>query len=83
MDFSFQSYVSCSICTYSYILFYLQWRDEFCAKRSELSKMQPFSSIRYSMQKNRRKLNACWGGGVWKYWNPVNPNCFLAALAHL
>lgn len=61
---------------------YLQLHDAFCAKSSELCKMQPFSSVRYSM-KQRRKLNAYWGGGVWNYWNHFNPNCFLAALAHL
>lgn len=83
MDFTVQSYVNGNKCSCSYVLFYLQLHDEFCAETSELYKMQPFSSIRYCMQKNRRKLNVYWGEGVWNYWNHFNPNCFLAALARL
>lgn len=58
MDFSSWSYTNCNVCTCSYSLFYLQLPDEFCAERSELCNMQPFSTISYFMQKNKRKLNA-------------------------
>lgn len=53
MWFSIPSYANSSKCTCA--LFYLQLHDEFCAERTELHRLHPFSSLRYSMQRSRRK----------------------------